>query len=230
MKGASPYLNIKQSIRILIVDDHPMTIMGYELFLEDATTEYNFETDSAHNCDQVLSIIENQRNDFFDIILLDINLPSSRDNILINGEDLGIYLKSNFPNIKIIVHTGLNDQLRITSILKTIKPEGFLIKSDIEPQVFLEAINAVIKNETYYSEKINRLLEPFHINEVHVDSLDRKILYYLSIGEKMKNLPLYLPMSMATIERRKKNLKIIFGLEDESDRKLLTVAREKGFL
>lgn len=221
---------MKNSIRILILDDHPVVIKGYELFLTDDKVKYNIELEGAQNCAEALNLIKKYKNDFFDIVLLDIRLPASENSSVMNGEDLGLRIRSKFPQTKIIVHTALNNQQRISTIFKSLNPEGFLIKSDIEPNILIDAVNTVIQNERYYSESVNKLLEANNFDDLHIDSLDRKILYYLSIGERMKNLPKYIPLSMATIERRKRNLKSLFDLMEDSDRKLLEVAKEKGFV
>lgn len=217
-------------LKVLIVDDHPMVIKGYKICLLNNQSQYDIKVDCAHDCNDVLSLMKSQKFSFYNIVLLDISLPASNDNVIICGEDLGLLIKSNFPKIKIIVHTGLNDRQRISNIFKTLNPEGFLIKSDIESEVLSDAVNTVMKNESYYSEKTNLLIDSCRLDNVYIDSLDRKILYYLSIGEKMKNLPLYIPLSIATIERRKKNLKIFFNVTDMGDRNLLAVAKEKGFI
>ncbi|MGB5817860.1 MAG: response regulator [Saonia sp.] len=221
---------MKPDTQILIVDDHPMTVQAYEIFLKGNEKENIFKIGRAYNCDQVLSEIKSKQKKFYDLVLLDINLPSSKDNKIVSGEDLGQHMKRKFPSVKLIVHTSLNDYQRISDIYKTLKPEGFLIKTDIEPNILLEAVNSVLNGHTYYSERMNLSLRSCKTDKLYIDSLDRKILYYRSIGEKMKNLPQYIPLSMPSIERRKKRMKILLGIPDQDDRELLAVARKKGFL
>ena len=59
---------------------------------------------------------------------------------------------------------------------------------------------------------------------------DRKILYYLSKGTKTKNLVDYIPLSLAAIEKRKRNIRKIFGIEESGDKPILDKAAEYGFL
>ena len=63
-----------------------------------------------------------------------------------------------------------------------------------------------------------------------LDEYDRKILYELSIGTRMKDLPNLLPLSIAGIEKRKRNLKRMFNVKKLDDRQLMISAKEKGFL
>ncbi len=67
-------------------------------------------------------------------------------------------------------------------------------------------------------------------NEYTLDDIDRKILYELSIGNKMKKLPEVIPLSFAGIQKRKRQIAKIFGVDSHDDRELILTARNKGFL
>ena len=43
---------------------------------------------------------ETHKHNFFDVVLFDINLPASKDNTVINGEQLGLRMRLKFPNTK----------------------------------------------------------------------------------------------------------------------------------
>lgn len=207
-----------------------MTVIGYQMFLEVMETDYCFETEGVYDCDGVLEKMKGNKNNFYDIVLLDIRLPVSTDKLVINGEDLGIRIRSKFPSAKIIIHTSLCDKGRISNIFKSLNPEGFLIKNDMEPNVLKDAINSVLKGHTYYSKQTNRLIGVGNEDEIFLDTSDLKILYHLSKGELMKNLPKYVPLAIATIERRKKRLKMLLGIQDGSDKELLDIARLRGYI
>ncbi|WP_168796299.1 response regulator [Flagellimonas onchidii] len=216
--------------QILIIDDHPITVKGYKILLENLEIPTSLEFDGAHSCDEVLLKMDELEGNFFDIVLLDISLPASKDRTVTSGEDLGLLIKKRFPKTKIIVHTGLNEIQRISNIFRTLKPEGFLIKSDIDPKTLNHAVSRVLQNKNFYSEKIRTLLSPDDFEKIYVDSWNRKILYHLSQGHKMKDLPSHIPLSMPTIERRKKRIKSLLGVPDGSTKELLDVARKKGFI
>jgi DNA-binding NarL/FixJ family response regulator len=219
-----------ENIRILIVDDHPMTIIGYQMLLEEMEMDYSFESEGALDCDSVIEKMNRNKNNFFDVVLLDIRLPASADKSIVNGEDLGKKIRSEFPSSKIIVHTSIYDKVRISSILKILNPEGFLIKNDIEPDVLKDALNSVLKGYTYYSEKTNRIIGVTHKDEIFLDTSDLKIIYHLSIGELTKNLPKYVPLAIATIERRKKRLKMLFDIPNGGDKEIIEIAKLRGYI
>lgn len=63
-----------------------------------------------------------------------------------------------------------------------------------------------------------------------LDKIDRQLLFELSNGAKTKELKEVLFLSIAGIERRKRKLKELFGVKKKSDRELVRVAKNKGFI
>lgn len=224
-----------KTISVLIIDDHPLIIEAYKTAFEFYAKQYGtieFLINTAEDCDSGHQTI----NSFFtsgktlDIVFLDIKLPPSKDGKIISGEDLGLKLKQLLPDTKIIVSTTFNDNYRIYSILKSLNPDGFLIKNDITPKELVETIHVVLNDPPYYSSTVVKLLRKQVSNDFLLDNIDRRILYELSIGTRMKDLPNVLPLSIAGIEKRKRLLKDIFNVKDSDDKELLFIAREKGFI
>jgi len=54
-------------------------------------------------------------------------------------------------------------------------------------------------------------------------------LHHLSKGVKTKNLVQYINLSLSAIEKRKKNIKLQFGIEGDSEI-LLLEAKKRGFI
>jgi two-component system response regulator NreC len=69
-----------------------------------------------------------------------------------------------------------------------------------------------------------------NFDDIYIDTYNRNILYHLSLGYKMKDLPKHIPLSLPTIERRKKELKTLLGVSQGGNMELLEVARRKGFI
>lgn len=213
-----------------MIDDHPPILEGYQLLIEKNNWRYLFEFYKAYSCDQSLQILNASAKNHFDIILLDINLPSSEKHFLVNGKELGLKIRQEFKS-KIIVLTSLNDAERITNILVSLKPEGFIIKSEITGDVLLNSIDSILAGKSYLSDKVIKIKSSSNISANNcLDKYDLKILYYISRGEKMKNMPTHLPLSLSSIERRKRKIKLYFGIEDASDLDLLEEAKNKGFI
>lgn len=130
---------------------------------------------------------------------------------------------------KIIILTFVSDYFRISNIIKTINPEGFIIKSDIKPIDLVNAAQIILDNKTYYSKTVNNNNNNT-VNGHYIDELDRKILYHLSMGEKTKDLSNLVPISLRTIEDRKAKLKDIFGIITNVNSNLIKEAKRRHII
>ena len=225
---------MNKSVTVLIIDDHPIIASAYESALESFVTQnttYDFKITSIYNLDEAQLLIENSTFiDSLDLVFLDMRLPASIDGKLVSGEDLGKLIKSKNSEVRIIVSTTFNDNYRLHNILQSLDPEGFLVKNDIKSKELLRAIENVLSGSPYYSKTVLNLLRKQVGSDIYLDELDRKMLYELSIGAKLKDLSNLLPLSVAGIEKRRRNLKKMFGISGAEDRDLIKLAREKGFL
>ncbi|MGB1307383.1 MAG: response regulator, partial [Oceanihabitans sp.] len=226
-------LHKMKSNNILIIDDHPIIIEAYKSALTKITADTNlfdFNIAEAHHIDAAIEIISKNSDSFFDLIFLDIKLPESDKLELHSGEDLGLEIRKMSPKSKIIIATTYNDNYRINNIIKNINPEAFLVKNDITPKVLLDAIVMVLEDSPFYSKSVLNLLRKQIANDISIDKIDRQILYELSIGTKMIDLPNIIPLSIGGIERRKRILKDIFEVPKKDDRTLIKKAKDKGFI
>ncbi len=219
---------------VLIIEDHPLITESYKKAFSHINlknSKLKFIISTANNCDTAyLKINEAAKQQELDMIFLDIKLPPSKEGILLSGEDLGLKIIELLPNSKIIVSTTYNDNYRINSIFKSLNPEGFLIKNDLNPKELILAIESIIEGKPYYSKSVIELMRKLTANDFFIDAIDRKLLYELSKGTKMSQLPDIIPLSISALEKRKRVLKEIFNLSDNDDRHLFKIAEEKGFI
>lgn len=213
-----------------MVDDHPLIIEGYKNVLNNSSSDVkDLIIDTANDLSLALSRIQNA-NTPYDLVCLDMNLPPAEEVELYSGEDLGTYLRKNYPDIKLIVLTMQEDNFRLYNILKNINPEGFLVKKDVRPINLIEAVNLVLEGKSYFSHTVTELLRKQFQAENLIDASDRQILYYISIGLKTKDLPKKVPLSLAAIEKRKRLIKESLGIVSNNDLILINRARELGFI
>lgn len=222
-----------QKIKILMIDDHPMIIEGYQntlLFTKKETQE--LEIDVANNCDEAIACMDKsiEKGIPYNVLFVDISLPPSTDGLMSSGEDLAEYARNVLPNAKIIILTMFNESFRIHNIIKTIDPEGFLIKSDLTSVELASAFQTVLNNPPFYSGTVNKYIRKTMSSDIVIDEKNRKILHLLSQGVKTKNLSSHLDISLSAVEKRKKQLREIFEVKDGQDETLLNKAREKGFV
>ena len=225
---------MNKKIKTLIVEDEPLMIQPMKLALNQLSESnglLDFEILTSLDCDTAVKEIERAvKSEPFDLVLLDINLKPSANGKYLSGEDIGVETRRFFPNAKIIVLTSHNNNYRLNNILKTLNPDGFLIKSDVDFAKLLDALKTVIEDTPYYSRAILKLMRRHIINDFTLDRIDRQLLYQLSKGAKMKHLSDVIPLSKSAIELRKRNLKEVFGVEEGDDRNLLIRAEECGFI
>lgn len=93
------------ALRILIVDDHYIVRCGMRDVLEE---NFGAMIDEAASKEELLNRLHNE----YDLILLDINLPDSR-----NLSIIGI-VRSHLPNAKICVFTMLSERVYAGKVLK----------------------------------------------------------------------------------------------------------------
>lgn len=219
---------------VLIVDDHPIIADAYKSafeFISSENKKVEFDIAIVTNCDDAIESIEKaSKNNGIDIVFLDISLPPSSDGKYLSGEDIGIRIKQVLPKCRIIVATTFNDNYRIQVILRNVNPDGFLIKNDINKDELVTSIKTIMDKAPYYSKSVLELFRKQASTDYQLDKIDRQLLYEMSIGTKMKDLPNIIPMSMPGLEKRKKQLKEIFKVEDNDDRELILKAKEKGFI
>lgn len=221
-----------QHINILMVDDHPIIIEGYQNTL--MATKQDDQTlliDTANDCDSANAmILRASEGTPYDVCFFDISLPSSANGKIASGEDLAMIAREKLPDAKIVILTMFNESYRVHNIIKEINPDGFLIKSDLTSMELAEAFQQILKSPPYYTSIVSNFLKKTVISDIYVDDVNRKILHLLSQGIKTRSLKEYIDLSMSAIEKRKKQLKLLFSVEDGKDETLLKEAREKGFL
>jgi len=223
---------MEQHLNILMVDDHPMIIEGYQnTLLATKKENQHLNIDIALNCDMANELMKKSvKQTPYDILFFDISLPPSKDGQITSGEDLAKIARVYLPDAKIIILTMFNEAFRILNIIKGINPEGLLIKSDLTSRELAEAFQHILENPPYYSSTVSNFLSTTVTSDIYVDDINRKMLHLLSQGVKTKGLKDHIDLSLSAIEKRKRHLKLLFSVEDGKDETLLKEARKKGFI
>lgn len=221
-----------KTLRVLAIDDHEMTMLGYKFILERITFDnYSIIVDTANSFEAGRKKIEDSVDLFiYDIIFLDVQLYPPNEQQPYTGEDLGKLARKLVPESKIIFMSSFSDNHRINSILKSVDPDGYMVKTDIDPKSLEDAVKTVTKEPPYYSSKALAAIRKRMSTTIALDENDKKILYHLSIGTKTKDLETHVELSASSIENRKRHLKSLFGTEKENDLALILAAKNSGFI
>lgn len=217
------------SQNILIVDDHPFIIEGYKNAITRYNPkEYDFAILQAHDCKSAYDLIEDEATPNFDVAFLDISMPAYEEKDIFSGEDLAKLLLTKMPHCKIILLTMYTELLKIKTIIRTINPNGLIIKNDLTFDELLFAFDKVMKNDKYYSQSVVKMVNQSAHNSIEIDEFDKQILFHLSKQTPMDQMPQYIPISLNALERRKVNLKELLKIKSGSDEELLKEAKSKG--
>lgn len=221
-----------KAVRILAIDDHEMTTLGYKYILEDEEfVDFDVHLDLANNYALGYEKIERSAKSLrYDIIFLDVQLFSSDDDRTETGENLGHLARKLVPESKIVFMSSYSDNYRINSILNSVDPDGYMVKSDIDPKSLKDLVRTIMDDSPYYSSKALSAIRKKLATNVVIDKIDRSILQLLAKGIKTKDMSNHVSLSLPAIENRKRDLKTLFAVDKQNDLALISEARKRGFI
>ena len=133
-------------INILMVDDHPIIIEGYQnVLMATKQEDQTLLIDTANNCDTAALMINRAAKETpYDVCFFDIVLPGSEDGNTLLAKIWHSLQRRYFPTAKIVIFTMFNESYRIHNIIKEINPDGFLIKSDFTSIELADAFQQIL--------------------------------------------------------------------------------------
>lgn len=220
------------TVRILAVDDHEMTTLGYKYILEDSEFEgFTVKVEIAKSYDMGKEKIEmSARSLPYDIILLDIQLFPAQSKDPRTGVDLGVLARKLVPNSKVVFMSSFSDNYRINNIFKTVNPDGYMVKSEIDELSLKAMVETIKNNPPYYTASALSAIRRRMASNIVIDDQDQKILYHLSRGVNTRDIAPLIASANTTVEARKRQLKSIFGVKNGNDLALIEEAKKRGFL
>jgi DNA-binding NarL/FixJ family response regulator len=216
--------------KILMVDDHPLQIDGYKTILQYNDQDLEIEATSCFNSEDAYKTITTTNPIAFDLIFLDLSLPPYPEKKINSGEDLALLARRYLPDSKIIMITSHAEAFIIYDLVQKVRPNGLLIKSDTDGDILLEAFNAVLNNQIYYTQTVKESIRELLSREDYLDSINRQIITLLSQGLKNKSISNHLGLSDSAIEKRKSKIKDFFFISKGSDEELILEVRKLGFI
>ena len=126
---------------IALADDHVLLRNGLANLIRNFGHEVMFEANNGE--DMIRYVQEGKRPD---LILMDINMPVK------DGYESAAWLKNNYPGIRVLALSMLDDENAIIRMIKN-GARGYVLKES-EPAELKNAINAVLQKGFYYSEMV----------------------------------------------------------------------------
>lgn len=186
-------------IRLLIADDHAIVRGGLKQMLAQVP---DFEVvGEATNGGEVLACL---RQDPFDLLLLDLNMPG------ISGADLIARVKAHRTDLPILVLSMHNEPHVAVRALKA-GANGYITK-DCEPDILLTAIRKVVAHGRYIAPDLaeKMVFDATSMAQRPTHSLlsDREleIFHLLASGKGVNDIALQLAISNKTVSTHKARL------------------------
>ncbi|WP_282050005.1 histidine kinase [Maribacter aquivivus] len=220
------------TVRILAVDDHEMTALGYKYILEDSEfADFNVKVEIATSFEKGKTKIETSKRAVpYDVILLDIQLFSPESKDPRTGIDLGIVARNEVPNSKVVFMSSYSDNYRINNIFKTVNPDGYMVKSEIDEMSLKTMVENIVNESPYYTASALSAIRRRMSTNIVIDEQDQKILYHLSQGIHTRDIAPLIGSANTTVEARKRQLKALFDVKNGNDLALINEAKTRGFL
>ncbi len=201
-------------LRALVVDDHPASVEGLELMMNELG--YFRVIRKAYDGNEAMQMLKRYK---FDMVFLDISLPNK------DGIELLKYVKNDNPNVRVVMFT-MHDSGRYVTDAYNLRANGFLLK-DADQKELDTCIKAVAGKGSHYSTKTRQMLMQYllqkdqrknNINhEVGMANLTDRELDVLKLccqELKSKDIAKRLFLSESTVKWHKEKIRTKIGCDN----------------
>ena len=204
------------TIRILIVDDHPMVTEGIQAILE--TYDDISVVGTIGNGQEAVNRVNELQPD---VILLDLNMPG------LSGLNATEMILEERPDTRILI-LSMHDSPEYISTALSHGARGYILK-DVPTEEIRTAIDTVMAGQEYLCTGAQRSLQPkISDGREALTSREQTILLELAQGHSNKEVANSLNISVRTVETHRNNIKRKLGISSTAG--LTRYALEHGVL
>lgn len=203
----------KASIRLALVDDHPIVLEGLRSLF--TANEEKYKLSCFVDGNSFLSFLTQSH---VDIVLLDMALPDA------NGVDICKIVKTSHPQIIVIGLSNRADQSTILQMLQS-GASGFLLKNAPAENI-LTSIEEAMSGEIVMSNEVKRILATQVTAATPLPSLtkrEKQLLELLAQGKTTLIIANELFLSRLTVDTYRKNLLQKFEVKNIAELLMLLV-------
>lgn len=193
-----------KTIRILLVDDHPMVRDGLRLRLS-AVPHFEVVAE-AGDPDEALRRLHDRSPD---VVIQDIGLKAN------NGLDLIEEMLVIQAELRILVFSMYDNAEYVQRALQA-GARGYVLK-DAPAAEIVAAIDAVAAGGIYLSPAVSRHLFQAHAPRTLLSPREAEILVALGRGESSKQIARDLSLSVRTVEAHRQSIKRKLGLDGQAE-------------
>jgi DNA-binding NarL/FixJ family response regulator len=191
-------------MNIVIAEDHVLIVDGLRSLLE--SNGY-----VVHHASDELVLMNLLRKDKIDVLIQDIRFGK------VDARTIIPTIREQFPEVKILVLTSLDDLASIQSVLAT-NIQGYIIKTE-PSELILEAIEIIVAGKTYLSPEVQSLLVGKAASaqtEVQLSERETGVLNGILDEKSTKEIAEILYISEKTVEHYRSSLFTKFDVKNVS--------------
>ena len=204
-----------QLIRVAIVDDHTVVAEGFECLInESGVAGVIGKAYSVAGCWKLLTQSEP------DVLLLDVSLPDG------NGIDLSSQIKTQYPNLKIIILTS-HSEVPIIKRALDCGVSGYIMKN-ATAETIIEGIKTVVSGEKFLCNETKKMLQRCDNNAVLLSRREQELVRLIITGKSGQEIADSLCLGYETIKSYRKRLMFKMGVSNSAE--LVRMAMEQKLI
>lgn len=192
------------TIKILLVDDHPLVRDGLRARLE-AMPQFQVVAEAGGAAEA----LEQAAGHPVDLVLMDINMRG------VNGIEATAQFTKAFPHIAVLI-LSMHDKMEYVSQAIQAGARGYVLK-DAPGKDIVVAIETVMSGGIYYSAALARQLAQPQPQDNQLTSREHEVLRHIANGESNKQIARALDLSVRTVETHRLNIKRKLGIEGQAE-------------
>lgn len=136
---------MKDEIRVVLADDHPLVRAGVSATLVgEEGIEVVGEAENGNQAQQLCLDLQP------DVLVLDLQMPGPQ------ARDTVAYVKEHCPKLKVLVLTAYDDDAYVSGLVAS-GVAGYVLKDEV-PEAIVRAVHSVVQGDRWYSDTIVRKL------------------------------------------------------------------------
>lgn len=182
-----------EHIQVIVVDDHPLVLRGFEYILTGAPGIQL--CNSFSDAREAIAFLDKTP---VDVVLLDINMPH------MDGFEAIQMIQKRHPDTRVIAISNLNEASVATRMLQH-GAAGYLLKN-VSAEELIDAIQAVCRGEKSIAQEMQAMLKQADHTVPIVTRREQEVLLLLAQGFTTSKIADDMFISPLTVESHRRNL------------------------